>query len=91
MPDESMSAPVIVFPCDYPIKVVADTHPELVSRVVAVMQRYDAAVSAARLTQRPSRKGNYTALTVSFRATGEPQLKAMFEELKTHAWVRLVL
>ena len=32
MNEESTSAPVIEFPCSYPIKVVANSHPELVAR-----------------------------------------------------------
>ena len=91
MNEDSTSAPVIEFPCSYPIKVVAKSHPDLVTRVVTILQGYDATVSSDKVKERPSRKGNYTAVTVQFIATGEPQLKAMFAELKTQSWVHMVL
>ena len=91
MSDEPLPPPVIEFPCDYPIKVIADSHTNLVSQVVTILRRYDANLSLARIKERPSKNGNYTAVTVFITATGEPQLKALFEEFKTHPWVRMVL
>jgi putative lipoic acid-binding regulatory protein len=78
MSDENLPPPVIEFPCDYPIKVI-------------ILRRYDANLSLDRIKERPSKQGNYTSVTVFITATGEPQLKALFEEFKTHDWVRMVL
>jgi hypothetical protein len=91
MANEPLPPPVIEFPCEYPIKVIADSHPQLVSQVVSILRRYDANLSLDKLKERPSRDGNYTSVTVFITATGEPQLKALFEEFKTHHWVRMVL
>jgi uncharacterized protein len=91
MTEEAPSPITIVFPCNYPIKVVADSHPELVNRVIAILQSYDATVTVEKVKERASRSGKFTSVTVQFIATGEAQLKAMFEQLKTHSWVHMVL
>ena len=83
--------PKIDFPCDYPIKVIGDASDDLVENVMSVMVKYDATVTRTKIEERPSRNGNYCSVRVEFYATGEVQLKAMFEELKTHPWVRMVL
>lgn len=88
---ESDAPPKIEFPCDYPIKVIGDASPDLVENVLRVLVKYDDSLSRAKVEERPSKKGNYCSVRVAFYATGEAQLKSMFEELKTHAWVRMVL
>ena len=40
---------------------------------------------------RPSSGGNYVAVTITIRATGEPQLRELHETLKAHPLVHLVL
>jgi len=91
MANEPLPPPVIEFPCEYPIKVIAEGFPPILSQVGSILRRYDANLSLDKLKERPSRDGNYTSVTVFITATGEPQLKALFEEFKTHHWVRMVL
>ncbi|MFT4712774.1 MAG: putative lipoic acid-binding regulatory protein [Candidatus Azotimanducaceae bacterium] len=88
---ENEAPPKIEFPCDYPIKVIGDASHDLVDNVLRVLVKYDASLSLAKIEERPSKKGNYCSVRVDFYATGEDQLKSMFEELKTHTWVRMVL
>jgi len=83
--------PKIEFPCDYPIKVIGDASHDLVDNVLSVVVKYDATVTYTKIEERPSSNGNYCSVRVEFTATGEVQLKSMFEELKTHSWVRMVL
>ncbi|MCB1646674.1 MAG: DUF493 domain-containing protein [Pseudomonadales bacterium] len=89
--DEPVQAPTIEFPCDYPIKVIADSHPELIESVVMIVADFDPTVTHDKVRHRPSKHGSYTSVTVTMRATGEPQLKAMFEVFKEQSWVRMVL
>ena len=86
-----MEPPKIEFPCDYPIKVIGESRDGLLEVIVEIAQRHDPAVSHERVQMRPSRNGNYHAITISFWATGEGQLKRLFEDLKTCDAVRLVL
>ena len=88
---EGEAPPKIKFPCDYPIKVIGDASHDLVDNVLRVLLKYDASLSRAKVEERPSKQGNFCSVRVAFYATGEAQLKSMFEELKTHTWVRMVL
>ena len=88
---QSEAPPKIEFPCDYPIKVIGDASDDLVDKVLAILAKYDSSVSKKKVVENPSKNGNYCSVRVEFMATSENQLKNMFEELKTHAWVRMVL
>ena len=84
--------PVIEFPCEnYPIKVIGSSSRTLRSSVVRIVRAHDEAFSEATVVEQPSRKGTYTSVRLSIRATGEPQLKALHRELMAHPLVKLVL
>ncbi|MFP6807714.1 MAG: DUF493 domain-containing protein [Pseudomonadales bacterium] len=84
-------APKIEFPCEYPIKVIGDAVPGFLDEILGIVSRYDETVTSKKVKERPSSKGKYTALTIKLWATGEPQLKSMFAELKACTAVRMVL
>ena len=84
-------APKIEFPCDYPIKVVGSAGTELHSLVVETMERHAPGFDQTSITIRDSRKGNFQSIPVTITATGEPQLQAIFADLKGHPLVQMVL
>ncbi len=86
-----MSEPRIEFPCDYPIKVIGESVPGFLEEVLAIVCRHDATMTLDKVSERASRRGNYTSITLELWATGEPQIKRMFMELKQCSAVRLVL
>ena len=88
---DSPGAPKIEFPCDYPIKIVGENLPDFESTVVAVTRRHAPEVTEERVSVRASRRGNYASVTIVIRATGEPQLKRLHQDLRRHPAVRLVL
>lgn len=83
--------PKIEFPCDYPIKVIAEAHAGLMEEVLTIARRHDPSVALDKVKQRESRNGKYHSITILFWATGEPQLKRLFEDLKLHDAIRMVL
>ena len=83
--------PRIEFPCDYPIKVIGDAAPGFTADIVAIMQQFDDTVDEGKVTERPSRNGNFHAITIRFRATSKMQLEDLHIALKAHDAVRLVL
>jgi uncharacterized protein len=86
-----MKEPKIEFPCDYPIKVIGDSHADFTNEILDIVRRYDSKVTFEKLKERPSSKGNYQSITVPFWATGESQLKRLFADLKKCPSVRMVL
>ena len=85
-------APKIEFPCeDYPIKVMGESSAAYREAVLNIMEKHASGFDATKVTVRDSRNGKYQSLTVFICATGEPQLKAIFEDLKTLPATRMVL
>jgi len=85
-------APKIEFPCEnYPIKVLGDAGPELHNLVIEVMERHAPGFDQARITINESSKGRFQSVTVWITATGEPQLRAIHEELRIHRTIKMVM
>lgn len=89
MTDEQ--APKIEFPCQYPIKVIGNAAIDFPDMVSAIMLKHDASFDSKTLQVMDSNKGNYMSVRVTITATGEPQLKDLFEELKATGRVKMVL
>lgn len=85
------SAPTISFPCDYPIKVVGDAAEDFTAMVCQVVLRHDAGFDASSIQVVESRNARFLSVRLTLRATGEVQLKALFEELKATGRVHMVV
>lgn len=83
--------PKIEFPCDYVIKVIGDAAPDFTEFVVAVVEGHAPGISDGDITINDSSKGRFSSVSLKIVATGEPQLKALFEELKASGRVHMVL
>jgi len=79
------------FPCEYPIKVVARTVPELRGILDEVFARLAGPDALARVSERPSGQGNFVSVTYVIEAQSEAQISALFEELKLCESVMMVL
>ena len=90
--DKNQEPPKIEFPCkDYPIKVLGEASDEFRDRVVQIMQRHATDVDEGKVSVRNSRNGNFYSVTVFITATGVPQLKRIFEDLKKLPQTRMVI
>ncbi|MBS3805001.1 MAG: DUF493 domain-containing protein [Oleiphilaceae bacterium] len=83
--------PRIEFPCDYTIRVIGNAAPDFRAFVVSVAERHAPELTAADVAVRDSSKGRYASIQLTIVATGESQLKALFEELKASGRVHMVL
>lgn len=83
--------PRIEFPCDYPIKIMGNACREFHEHVLAIMNRHAPGYDQAGVKVRDSRNGKFQSITVTITATGESQLQAIFEDLKSSAHVHMVL
>lgn len=84
--------PKIEFPCpDYPIKAMGDAGQDFHEFVISVMERHAPGFDQTKISVRDSRNGRFQSVTVVITATGEAQLKAIFEDLKTSPKTKMVL
>lgn len=87
----AVEPPRIEFPCDYPVTVVVDAGVALRAQVFEAFERHAPGLDPERITERASRNGNYQSICFVITATGEEQLRQLFEGLKACAGVRMVL
>lgn len=73
------------------IKVIGESRPGFLDEILEIVRHHDATLALDKVKERPSSKGNYHSITIFLWATGEPQLKRLFAELKDCPAVRLVL
>jgi uncharacterized protein len=84
-------APLLSFPCDFPIKVMGRKEPGFAQKVMEIVLRHAPDFDAASMEMRPSRQGKYISLTCVIRATSRAQLDALYQELCDHPSVVMVL
>ena len=82
---------LLEFPCDFPLKIMGAAVDGFAQTVAEVVLRHAPDFDPASMTMRPSRAGNYLALTCVIRATSQTQLDAAYRELTSHPLVKVVL
>jgi hypothetical protein len=82
---------LIEYPCDFPIKVMGARVDGFAQAVIEVVLRHAPDFDPAGVAMRPSSKGNYLAVTCTFRALSQVQVDAMYRELTAHPMVKVVL
>ena len=84
-------APVLAFPCEFPIKVMGKTQAGFAQAVIEVVKRHAPDFDPASLGMRTSREGKYLSLTCVIRAVSRDQLDGLYQELCDHPMVTMVL
>lgn len=78
------------FPCSFPIKAMGKTNMELDLLVIEIISRH-APIGKEAITTRPSKDGNYLAVTVTIEASSKQQLDAIYQDLNDHPHVLMTL
>lgn len=82
---------MIEFPCEYPIKIMGPYRSAFRQQMLDIVCRYAPELAEAGIQERFNRNGKYISITVTIEATGEDQLTALFQDLKSTGHVSLVL
>ena len=88
--NESAESP-LVFPTDYPIKVVGRVDAALRPRIDAVFARHVHDLSADRIRERDSAEGNFVSITYVIVAQSREQVTALVQELVATEGVLMVI
>ena len=86
-PEETL----IEFPCDFPIKVMGETHDDFATSIVDVIRSHVAEFDASRVEMRASSGGKYISLTCTVYVTSKQQLDDIYRALTSHPAVKFVL
>jgi len=87
----NMTDTLLKFPCDFPIKVMGKTKNDFENKIISLIQQHCPYFSRDAMTIRPSKKGNYVALTCLIMAENQPQLDAIYRDLSNHPAVAMAL
>ncbi|MCL7420286.1 MAG: DUF493 domain-containing protein [Methylobacter sp.] len=82
---------LLEFPCQFPIKVMGRTSPDLDVSVVEIVRRHSPDIKEGAITSRPSKGGNYTAITVIIDASSRQQLDAIYQDLTDSPHILMAL
>lgn len=82
---------LLEFPCDFPLKIMGNKHPDMSSTIAAVVLTHAPDFDAATIEVRESSKGTYLSLTCTVRATSQTQLDDLYRALTSHPMVKVVL
>lgn len=81
---------LIEFPCQFPIKVMGDSHPEFEKNILETVRKHAPDTEPHHITTRLSSKGNYTGATVKVNVDSKEQLDKIYRDLTDHEMVKVV-
>ena len=79
--DPSEEETLFEFPCEFPIKAMGKTGPELEGAVIEIMNRHVADLSEGAIKLNASKGGNYTSITIIIVAQSKSHLDGIYYEL----------
>jgi uncharacterized protein len=82
---------LLEFPCDFPLKIMGANAADFAQAIALVVAKHAPDFDPAAMEMRPSKAGNYLALTCTVRAVSQTQLDALYRELTAHPMVKVVL
>ena len=89
--DAPKSESLIVYPSQFPIKVMGVKVDGLVHAISLIAHSFDPAFDASTIELRESKGGKYLGITITVTATSREQLDELYRTLSTHPMVKVVL
>jgi len=82
---------LLEFPCTFPIKAMGKAEPDFDALIVEIVRRHAPDLMENAVKIRPSKGGNWVAVTVTIKATSKKQLDAIYQSLTDHEKVVMAL
>jgi uncharacterized protein len=82
---------LIEFPCEFPIKVMGETHVDFSMEIIRTIQAHETKFDASKVEMKGSSAGKYTSLTCTCYVESKPQLDNIYRALTSHPMVKFVL
>lgn len=77
------------FPCSYPVKAMGSDTEGFEELVVSLVEKHCQQID--KVSSRPSKNGNFIAVTVTITASSKNQLDSIYYELTGHKKVLMAL
>lgn len=82
---------LLEFPCQFPIKVMGRVDVEFDLVVIELIKSHVQELAPDAVKVRPSKAGNYVAMTITITAVSKSQLDAIYQSLSAHPLVLMAL
>ncbi|MFW5431835.1 MAG: YbeD family protein [Methylophilaceae bacterium] len=82
---------LIEFPCDFPIKVMGETHDDFSAEIIKTIRKLEPKFDARKVELRASSAGKYTSLTCTCYVESKQQLDNIYLALTSHPLAKYVL
>ena len=82
---------LLEFPCEFPIKVMGESHDEFANLILQAIQQHLPEFDASRIEMRASTGGKYVSLTCTVPVESKPQLDDIYRSLTSHPKVKYLL
>ena len=82
---------LLEFPCKFPVKAMGRVEDKFEDVVSAIVLAHASLWPGEEITSRPSKEGNYSAVTAVIEATSQQQLDAIYQELTDNTQVLMAL
>jgi len=89
--DKAIQETLIEFPCDFPIKVMGESHADFTAEVIKTIRSKLKHFDENDIEMRGSSGGKYISLTCTVHVTSKPQLDDIYRALTSHPMVKVVL
>jgi uncharacterized protein len=89
--NDDITETLIEFPCDFPIKVMGETHADFSAEIIKTIQSELPGFDASNIEMRGSSGGKYISLTCTVHVISKPQLDNIYRALTAHPMVKLAL
>ena len=85
------AAPLIDFPCDFPIKVMGETQDSFAQTIIDLIQTLEPTFDASKIEMRASSGGKYISLTCTVHVNSQAQLDDIYRSISAHPLVKYSL
>ena len=89
--NDNITETLIEFPCDFPIKVMGETHDDFAAEIIKTIQTQSPSFDATKIEMRGSSGGKYISLTCTVHVTTKAQLDDVYRALSAHPMVKFAL
>ena len=83
--------PKIIFPCEYPIKILGRAWEAFQPTVMAIFRSHAEGFDVSGVVVKDSRKGTFQSMTITIEAKSEEQLSLIHRDLMDTGLVSMVI
>jgi len=90
-PKPQANETLLTFPCTFPIKIMGIASEHFEATMLMLASQYIDDMKSVQVRSKPSKNGNYLALTLTFEAQSQAQLDKLYRDFSGHPDVKMVL